>query len=134
MHDLVIPIETVVAKATAAPARLFELAGRATLELGKRAEINVVDLDRLRIEQATDHRVLPAGGQRFAQPASGYLATLVHGVQTRGRHEDTGARPARLARQQPRRWAGRRPEIPIMHPGLDRTKFKSTVEPASRLG
>jgi hypothetical protein len=31
-----------------------------------------------------------------------YLATLVHGAETRERDEDTGARPGRLAPQQPR--------------------------------
>ena len=35
---------------------------------------------------------LPAGGLRFLQPASGYIATLVKGEVTRERDEDTGAR------------------------------------------
>ena len=41
---------------------------------------------------------LPAGGLRFLQPASGYIATLVKGEVTRERDEDTGARPGRLIR------------------------------------
>jgi N-acyl-D-aspartate/D-glutamate deacylase len=93
-----LPVETVVAKATSAPARVFGLADRGTLTEGKRADVNVVDLDRLRIERPVLRQDLPAGGQRFLQPASGYVATLVHGVQTRHHDEDTGARPGRVAR------------------------------------
>jgi N-acyl-D-aspartate/D-glutamate deacylase len=41
---------------------------------------------------------LPAGGTRILQPASGYIATFVNGVQTRSNDADTGARPGRLVR------------------------------------
>jgi N-acyl-D-aspartate/D-glutamate deacylase len=94
-----LPMETAVAKATAAPARVFGLTDRGTLEIGKRADLNVIDLEHLRIERPVLLRDLPAGGQRFLQSASGYLATFVGGVQTRERDEDTGARPGRLARR-----------------------------------
>jgi N-acyl-D-aspartate/D-glutamate deacylase len=93
-----LPIETVVAKATAAPARVFGLGDRGTLSAGKRADVNVIDLERLRIERPVLRHDLPAGGQRFLQPATGYLASLVHGVQTRDHDTDTGARPGRVAR------------------------------------
>jgi N-acyl-D-aspartate/D-glutamate deacylase len=50
-----------------------------------------IDVPRLRND-------LPAGGQRFVQTASGYLATIVAGTTVREHDFDTGARPGRLAR------------------------------------
>jgi N-acyl-D-amino-acid deacylase len=44
------------------------------------------------------HADLPAGGQRYLQPVTGYVATVVEGVQTRSNDADTGARPGRLRR------------------------------------
>ena len=96
-----LPIETVVAKATATPARLWGFADRGTLEVGKRADINVVDLANLRIDIPRLRADLPAGGTRFVQLATGYLATLVNGVAVRERDQDTGARPGRTVRPTP---------------------------------
>ena len=93
-----LPIELMVAKCTATPARLFGLHDRGTLEVGKRADVNLIDLASLRIQRPTLHFDLPAGGSRFLQPSTGYLATLVNGVVTRERDQDTGARPGRVAR------------------------------------
>jgi N-acyl-D-aspartate/D-glutamate deacylase len=36
---------------------------------------------------------------RFLQPVSGYVATIVNGVQTRSMDTDTGERPGRLLRR-----------------------------------
>jgi N-acyl-D-aspartate/D-glutamate deacylase len=94
-----VPIQDAVAKATGVPARVFGLSDRGTIEVGKRADLNIIDLDRLRIERPMLRHDLPAGGQRFLQPASGYIATLVRGVLTRDHDEDTGARPGRVARR-----------------------------------
>ena len=44
------------------------------------------------------HADLPAGGQRYLQPVSGYVATVVGGVQTRADDQDTGERPGQLVR------------------------------------
>ena len=66
--------------------------------MGKRADLNVIDFDRLRI--STPHMVndLPAGGARYLQDADGYDFTFVNGVATRRNGKDTGERPGRLAR------------------------------------
>ena len=93
-----LPIEKVVAKATGVPARLYGFADRGTLQVGKRADINIVDLERLHIDIPRLRNDLPAGGQRFLQLASGYLATIVNGVTVRERDIDTGARPGRVVR------------------------------------
>mgnify|MGYP003387676508 FL=1 len=71
---------------------------RGSLEVGKRADITVIDFDRLSLGALEVRSDLPAGGTRILQPASGYLATFVNGVQTRKNDLDTGARPGRLVR------------------------------------
>lgn len=94
-----IPLEFVVEKQTRRNARLYGLADRGTLEVGMRADVNVIDLDRLTVRRPVAHTDLPAGGFRFLQPVQGYVATFVHGVQTRSHDTDTGARPGRLLRR-----------------------------------
>jgi N-acyl-D-aspartate/D-glutamate deacylase len=88
----------VVRKQTQNNAELYGLHDRGSLEVGKRADLNLIDFDRLSLGPLEVHRDLPAGGSRILQPATGYLATYVNGVQTREKDCDTGARPGRLAR------------------------------------
>ena len=71
---------------------------RGTLQVGKRADINVIDLEALDLEYPTAVDDLPAGGRRLMQHAHGYVATIVHGEVTRRNGLDTGARPGRLVR------------------------------------
>lgn len=93
-----IPLEYIVAKQTKRNADLYGMTDRGSLEVGKRADINVIDFDRLRLGALEVRDDLPAGGTRILQPASGYLATYVNGVMTRKNDVDTGARPGRLVR------------------------------------
>jgi N-acyl-D-aspartate/D-glutamate deacylase len=93
-----LPIELMVHKQTGANAELFGLHDRGTLAVGKRADINVFDLERLSLGKLAVHHDLPAGGARILQPAQGYLNTFVAGVMTRENDTDTGARPGRLIR------------------------------------
>ena len=93
-----LPIELVVQKSTSTPARLFGLNDRGSLEVGRRADINIVDHTNLKVHVPTVHNDLPAGGTRFLQRSSGYLATFVSGIQTLERDRDMGARPGRVAR------------------------------------
>ncbi|MBV9995768.1 MAG: amidohydrolase family protein [Caulobacteraceae bacterium] len=94
-----IPIEFIVKKQSADNARLFGLDDRGTLEIGKRADINVIDMNRLRVGLPRMVQDFPAGGRRLIQGATGYAATLVNGVATRRDDEDTGARPGRVVRR-----------------------------------
>jgi len=94
-----IPIEFLVEKQPRRNAQLYGLDDRGTLQVGMRADINVIDFDNLEIRRPVTHADLPAGGVRFLQPVSGYLATFVNGVQTRANDTDTGARPGRLVRR-----------------------------------
>jgi N-acyl-D-aspartate/D-glutamate deacylase len=93
-----LPLEFVVAKQTAGNARLYGLHDRGLLEAGKRADINVIDLDHLSVAPPLAHHDLPAGGTRLIQPVQGYLATMVKGQLTRRHDADTGARPGSLVR------------------------------------
>jgi N-acyl-D-aspartate/D-glutamate deacylase len=79
-------------------AALYGLGDRGTLEPGKKADLNVIDLERLDLELPRSVADLPAGGVRLLQDAHGYVATVVSGVVTRRDDRDTGARPGRLVR------------------------------------
>ena len=93
-----LPIELIVAKQTARNADLFGLTDRGRIRPGQRADLNVIDLERLSLGALQVTHDLPAGGGRILQSASGYLNTFVNGVKTRERDQDTGARPGRLIR------------------------------------
>jgi len=81
-----------------APAKLYRFHDRGRLVPGMKADVNVIDLDRLTLPSPTVVRDLPAGGRRLTQEASGYVATLVAGQTIRREGKDTGARPGRLVR------------------------------------
>jgi N-acyl-D-amino-acid deacylase len=93
-----LPLEYVVRKQSHDTATLFGLTDRGTIEVGKKADINVIDMDALTLHPAKMAYDLPAGGQRLIQGASGYTATVVSGVVTRRDSKDTGERPGRLVR------------------------------------
>ena len=93
-----IPIEFLVNKQSARNAALYGMNDRGTIEVGKRADINVIDHANLSVSPPVAHHDLPAGGTRLMQPVQGYLATLCAGQVTRRNDEDTGARPGRLVR------------------------------------
>jgi N-acyl-D-amino-acid deacylase len=93
-----LPLEFVVEKQTRNNAELYGLKDRGTLEIGKRADLNLIDFDNLSLGALEVRTDLPAGGSRILQGASGYLATFVNGVRTRAKDTDTGARPGRLVR------------------------------------
>ncbi len=92
------PIEYVVRKQTLDTATLFGLSDRGVLKVGKKADVNVIDLDALTLEVPLMAYDLPAGGNRLMQGARGYEATVVSGVVTRRHGRDTGARPGALLR------------------------------------
>lgn len=105
-----IPIEQIVAKLTSDPARLYGFTDRGTITPGLRADINVIDLNRLALLMPEPVNDLPANGMRLLQGASGYLATFVRGVRTRSNDQDTGERPGRLLRN-PASLAARQPDV-----------------------
>jgi N-acyl-D-amino-acid deacylase len=93
-----ISVEQLVRKLSATNAELYGLDDRGTVAVGKRADLNVIDFERLRILAPELRFDLPAGASRILQGAEGYEATLVDGVVARRHDADTGRRPGRLVR------------------------------------
>jgi len=92
-------LETAVAKMTSGPARLYGLHDRGVIEVGKKADLNVIDFDRLNLRMPEVVADLPTGARRVLQRADGYLATIVSGAVTLRNGEETGARPGVLVRR-----------------------------------
>jgi len=93
-----LPLEWAVRKQTHDTAELFGLGDRGTLEEGKRADINLIDHQRLTLRAPKMAYDLPAQGRRLLQDTEGYVATVVAGDVVRRNGKDTGARPGRLIR------------------------------------
>ncbi len=93
-----IELEVAVQKQTSGTAAAVGLDDRGTIEVGKKADLNIIDLDHLTLHVPRSVDDLPAGGRRVLQDATGYVATIVSGVVTRRADRDTGARPGRLVR------------------------------------
>jgi N-acyl-D-amino-acid deacylase len=91
-------LEAAVRMQTLDTAQHFGLGDRGVLEVGKKADLNVIDLERLDLRLPRRADDLPGGGVRLLQDAVGYVATIVSGVVTRRDDTDTGARPGRLVR------------------------------------
>ncbi len=93
-----LPLEYVIRKQSHETAQLFGLSDRGVIGIGKKADLNVIDMNALTLHAPRMAYDLPAGGHRLMQGASGYSATIVNGVVTRRDGVDTGARPGRLVR------------------------------------
>lgn len=92
------PLQDIVHKMTGATATLIGLDDRGRLAPGLRADINIIDLDRLALSEPEVHYSLPSGGRRLIQRAQGYVATLVGGTLVSAEDAPTGALPGRLVR------------------------------------
>ncbi len=93
-----LPIEVAVAKMTSGPAQLYGFADRGTVEPGRKADLNVIDLQRLQLRLPEVVHDLPTGAPRVIQRADGFVATIVAGQVTSRDGRDTGARPGRVLR------------------------------------
>lgn len=71
---------------------------RGRIAVGQRADINIIDLENLRLPPPKIVRDLPGGGRRLLQGAHGYIATLVAGEEVISNGVVTEARPGRLLR------------------------------------
>ena len=79
-------------------ARAVGFDDRGRIAPGMKADINVIDLARLRLYPPRPVYDLPAGGRRLIQKADGYVVTIVSGEVTYRNGEPTGALPGRLVR------------------------------------
>ena len=71
---------------------------RGRIKVGLKANLNVIDYDKLRLYAPRMVQDLPAGGQRLLQDAEGYRAVVVAGEVVLRDDELTGANPGRLYR------------------------------------
>jgi N-acyl-D-aspartate/D-glutamate deacylase len=92
------PVEYLVQRQARDTARAVGLDDRGVLAPGYRADVNVIDLGRLRLRRPEMHFDLPGGGRRLLQRAEGYLHTFVRGQETYAAGEPTDALPGRLIR------------------------------------
>ena len=92
--DLAQAVHMLSAKA----AHAVGLNDRGVLSVGAKADINVIDLERLQLHLPEIVHDLPAGGRRLTQKATGYDATIVSGKIIRLGDEATGALPGVLVR------------------------------------
>jgi N-acyl-D-amino-acid deacylase len=91
-------LEHAVQRLTGDAAALYGLADRGVLEPGRRADLNLIELDRLALHRPEQVNDLPAGAGRLVQRADGYIATIVAGEAILESGEATGALPGRLVR------------------------------------
>jgi N-acyl-D-amino-acid deacylase len=93
-------LETLIRKQTLDSALSYGLLDRGLIAPGLRADLNLIDLEGLRLPRPVMVHDLPAGGKRFLQGVQGYRHTFVAGVETRCNDAPTGELPGRLVRGQ----------------------------------
>ena len=91
-------IPFVVAAQSRKTALSVGLGDRGVIAPGFKADVNVIDYDRLHLHPPKVYYDLPVGGRRLLQQVDGYDATVVSGVVTQRGGAATGARPGRLVR------------------------------------
>jgi len=93
-----IPLERAISMLSRETAEALELNDRGVLKPGYKADINVIDFDKLRLHAPGIAQDLPAGGRRLVQKADGYEVTIVSGQVVYRHGEATGVLPGRLIR------------------------------------
>ena len=92
------PVQELVRRLTSDTATAAGSQDRGVLAVGKKADVNVIDWDRLGADKPYVVHDLPAGGKRLMQTVHGYEATIVSGQVTFREGEATGVLPGRLVR------------------------------------
>lgn len=93
-----LPLSQVVKGLTSDNAAAMGLKDRGFIAAGYRADINVIDYEKLTLHAPRMRADLPGGGRRLSQAATGYIATMVNGQLTYRDGVHTGALPGRLVR------------------------------------
>jgi N-acyl-D-aspartate/D-glutamate deacylase len=93
-----IPVEKVVAAQTRRTASFYGMHDRGLLAPGMKADVNVIDFERLHIHAPEVVYDLPADARRLIQKVDGYRYTIQTGAVTYEDGETTGALPGRLVR------------------------------------
>ena len=93
-----ITLENAVKRQCNDTARLYGMHDRGVLAPGYLADINVIDMDAIKLGKPWLAFDLPAGGKRLLQKAEGYVCTIKGGVVTFKNGDWTGATPGGLIR------------------------------------
>lgn len=93
-----IALERAVQMLTADTADYIGMHDRGRLQVGKKADINVIDYDSLALGVPRMVQDLPAGGQRLLQAVNGYKAVFVSGQKVIENDQVLAARPGKLVR------------------------------------
>ncbi len=91
-------IPWLIKRQTADTAAAVSLNDRGRLAPGLKADVNVIDMDRLALHAPLMASDLPAGGSRLLQGADGYVATICSGQVIYREGQATGALPGKLVR------------------------------------
>jgi N-acyl-D-amino-acid deacylase len=91
-------VPEVVKQLSADVAAAVGLLDRGMIAPGYKADLNVIDYDRLHLYAPKARYDLPGNGRRLIQEARGYVATIVAGVPTYYDGVPTGALPGTLVR------------------------------------
>ncbi|MGV0991445.1 MAG: N-acyl-D-amino-acid deacylase family protein [Mycobacterium sp.] len=83
---------------TSLPAKVAGLHDRGRIEVGYKADLNLIDHAALTLHRPVIAHDLPGGGRRLDQTADGYVATIVSGEVIAENGIPTSARPGRLIR------------------------------------
>lgn len=93
-----VALEEMVRRQTSDTAQLFGLFDRGVIAPGMKADLNVIDYDRLGFDAATMAFDLPTGARRLVQRGRGYDLTINSGVVTVQDDEFTGELPGKVLR------------------------------------
>ncbi len=93
-----ITLENAIKRQCADTARLYGLEDRGILAPGYLADLNIIDMERLKLGKPWLAFDLPAGGKRLLQKADGYVATIKNGTVTFRDGKWTGETPGGLIR------------------------------------
>ena len=93
-----IPLEQLVHNQTQRTASFYGMHDRGLIAPGMKADVNIIDHDKLYIHPPEMVYDLPADARRLVQRVDGYKATICSGEVIRENGNDTGAMPGRLVR------------------------------------
>jgi len=93
-----LPVEMLIKRQTSETADFFGLGDRGRLARGLRADINLIDYNRLQVQKPILVHDMPANGRRFVQKVDGYEMTITAGTPIFEKGQHTGALPGRLVR------------------------------------
>lgn len=91
-----LPLEYIVKRQTSDTAHFYGLHDRGLIQVGKKADLNLIDYNSLGFKTPKMVFDLPANGRRLMQEATGYVETFVSGISIMKDGQQTGMQPGRV--------------------------------------